>query len=151
MMKIQLLDKIKHKGKEYLGGDVIEVSNVDGKKLVKENKAKLISATQRKRTFKKMKTGEIVEDKKLGATFVFDRDDLENVEKLSLDVMTFKAVYKTYLAINRFCLENSIDKFYLVIADNNILHHTKELKTLADNMASSPEVKEDLHNFFETL
>lgn len=151
MMTIQLLDKYEDKGKEYLGGDVIEVSNVKGQKLLKDKKAKLISATKKKRNLKKMKRDDVIEEKKLGATFIFDKQDAEDIANLSLDVMTFKAVYKTYLAINRFCLENNIDIFYLVLVDNSMIHKVNELKTLGLETSHGEEIKEILHKFFDEL
>lgn len=150
-MTIQLLDKYEDKGKEHLAGDVIEVSNVKGQKLIKDKKAKLISATKKKRNLKKIKKEDFVEEKKLGATFVFEKEDTEDIANLSLDVMTFKAVYKTYLAINRFCLENNIDTFYLVLVDNSMIHKVNELKTLSIEASHGEEIKEILHKFFDEL
>jgi hypothetical protein len=134
-----------------MAGEVIEVSNVKGQKLIKDKKASLVSATKKKRNLKKMKKEDIVEEKKLGATFVFEKEDTEDIANLSLDVMTFKAVYKTYLAINRFCLENNIDTFYLVLVDNSMIHKVNELKTLSIEASHGEEIKEILHKFFDEI
>lgn len=147
MMKIQLLDKLEHKGKEYLGGDIIEVSNVDGKKLVKENKAKLISATKKKRVFKKMKVGEIVEEKKFGVAFIFDYGDLADLDDITYAQMTFKAFYKTYLAICNMCIREGYDWFQVVLYNGkrrygkDIWLRNDEEKTLAKCLAIKNDFK----------
>lgn len=152
-MTIQLLEKYTHKGKEYVAGEEIEVSNVNGNKLVKNNKAKLISSTKKKRILRKMKKGEIVEEKNLGVAFIFDYGDLADLDNITYAQMTFKAFYKTYLAICNMCIREEYDWFQVILYNGerrygeDIYLRNDEEKTLAKCIA----IKNELNKIFNSL
>jgi hypothetical protein len=90
-------------------------------------------------------------EKKLGATFVFDVEDLEDITNLSVDVMTFDSFYKTYLAINKFCIENDMEYFFMVLFENSLNHKEQKLETLPEKKAKTKKQKAELEKIFNSI